>query len=149
MRETHEAPAEIRQRLARAGHSNRYGESNFRVVWGGSRLSWNGGRRTDHDTSGNVIRETIDLRQVPKYVPLAHRALELTGIRPRARRSPLPPGAATLVALSEAIAALPRPGVRAEILGDAWRRPARVFHRFHRYAQVFLRGVVDGNSRKF
>ena len=68
IRETHEAPASICERVARAGGYNRFGESNFRVVWGGSRLAWVGGRWTDRDASGNVIRETIEMRQAPKYV---------------------------------------------------------------------------------
>ena len=70
LRETHEAPASIQTRIRQAGGSNRYGEPNFRVVWGGSRLTWIGGRWTDHDASGNVIRESTELRQVPKYLPL-------------------------------------------------------------------------------
>ena len=70
IRETHEAPAEIQLRVARAGGLNRFGEPNFRIVWGGSRLGWIGGRWTDRDASGNVIREAIDLRRVPKYLPL-------------------------------------------------------------------------------
>jgi hypothetical protein len=68
-RETHEAPAAICERLARAGGLNRYGEANFRVVWGGSRLAWIGGRWVDRDAHGNVIREAIELRQEPKYIP--------------------------------------------------------------------------------
>jgi len=70
LRETHEAPREIQQRVERTGGLNRFGEPNFRVVWGGSRLGWIGGRWTDRDTSGNVIREAIELRRVPKYLPL-------------------------------------------------------------------------------
>jgi len=69
-RETHEAPASIRERITQAGGTNRYGEPNFRVVWGGSRLTWIGGRWTDRDAHGNVIREAIELRRVPKYLPL-------------------------------------------------------------------------------
>jgi hypothetical protein len=69
-RETHEADYRIRDRLARAGGMNRFGDANFRVVWGGSRLSWIGGRWTDRDAHGNVIREAIELRQEPKYVPI-------------------------------------------------------------------------------
>jgi len=69
-RETHEAPAAVQQRIARAGGTNRFGEPNFRVVWGGSRLTWIGGRWCDHDASGNPIRESIELRRVPKYLPL-------------------------------------------------------------------------------
>lgn len=55
--------------MARAGGLNRLGEPNFRVVWGGSRLAWIGGRWTDRDAHGNVIREAIELRREPKYVP--------------------------------------------------------------------------------
>ena len=70
IRETHEAPAAIQARIARAGGSNRYGEPNFRAVWGGSRLTWIGGRWTDRDANGNVLRETVELRRVPEYLPL-------------------------------------------------------------------------------
>jgi hypothetical protein len=69
-RETHETPAAISERLLIAGGTNLYGEANFRVVWGGSRLTWMGGRWTDRDESGNVIRETIETRRVPKYLPV-------------------------------------------------------------------------------
>src|SRR5258708_38492345 len=69
LRETHEAPASIQERVARAGGLNRLGEPNFRVVWGGSRLAWIGGRWTDRDADGSGIRETIELRRVPKYIP--------------------------------------------------------------------------------
>ncbi|MGA8220953.1 MAG: hypothetical protein WB780_04805 [Candidatus Acidiferrales bacterium] len=70
IRETHEAPASVQERVARAGGSNRYGEPNFRVVWGGSRLTWIGGRWTDYDASGNMIRESVELRRAPKYLPI-------------------------------------------------------------------------------
>lgn len=69
IRETHEAPASIQRRVAHAGGFNRLGEPNFRVVWGGSRLAWIGGRWTDRDAHGNVIREAIELRRSPKYFP--------------------------------------------------------------------------------
>ncbi|MGC1106031.1 MAG: hypothetical protein WA876_05800, partial [Candidatus Acidiferrales bacterium] len=68
-RETHVAPASLQLRLARAGGLNRYGEPNFRVVWGWSRLTWIGGKWTDADAHGNVTREIIELREVPKYFP--------------------------------------------------------------------------------
>jgi hypothetical protein len=68
-RETHDAPVAIQERIAEAGGSNLYGEANFRVVWGGSRLCWIGGRWVDHNASGNLIRETVELRRVPKYLP--------------------------------------------------------------------------------
>jgi hypothetical protein len=70
VREIHQVPHAVQERVARAGGNNRYGEPNFRVVWGGSRLTWIGGRWTDHDASGNVIRQKFELRQVPKYVPV-------------------------------------------------------------------------------
>lgn len=57
-------------RLARAGGLNRYCEPNFRVVWGWSRLTWIGGKWTDTDAHGNVMREVVELREVPKYLPL-------------------------------------------------------------------------------
>ena len=53
----------------RAGGVNRYGEPNFRVVWGWSRLTWIGGKWTDTDAHGNVTREVVELREVPKYLP--------------------------------------------------------------------------------
>ena len=69
-RETHETPPEIARRMASAGGLNRFDEPHFRVVWGGSRLTLIGGRWTDRDPHGNVIREVIELRHVPKYLPI-------------------------------------------------------------------------------
>jgi hypothetical protein len=69
LREIHYPPAAIQDRLARAGGTNRFGEPNYRVVWGGARLTWVGGRWTDRDTHGNMIREAVELRRVPKYLP--------------------------------------------------------------------------------
>jgi hypothetical protein len=68
-RETKRAPQEVERRMAGVGGSNRYGEPNFRVVWGWSRLTWIGGKWTDRDASGNITREAVELRQVPKYAP--------------------------------------------------------------------------------
>ena len=76
LRETHEAPASVQHRVEQAGGLNRFGEPNFRVVWGGSRLAWIGGRWTDRDAHGNVTRETVELRRVPKYLPLDRWHLE-------------------------------------------------------------------------
>jgi hypothetical protein len=69
-RETHHTPAAIAERITRAGGTNRYGEPNFRVVWGGTRLTWIGGRWTDRDAHGNKTREAIEMRRVPKYLPV-------------------------------------------------------------------------------
>jgi hypothetical protein len=70
IRETHTSPTSLLLRLARAGGLNRFGEPNFRVVWGWSRLTWIGGKWTDTDAHGNVTRECVELREVPKYLPL-------------------------------------------------------------------------------
>jgi hypothetical protein len=59
----------VQERATRAGGVNCYGEPNFRVVWGGSRLAWIGGRWTDRDAHGNTIRVKVELRRVPKYLP--------------------------------------------------------------------------------
>jgi hypothetical protein len=69
LRELHVAPAAIERRLRLAGGVNRYGEPMYRAVWGWSRLSWIGGKWTDRDAEGNVVREIVELRNVPKYVP--------------------------------------------------------------------------------
>lgn len=70
MREAHEAPELVRRRLEVAGGVNRFGEANFRAVWGRSRLGWIGGKWEDRDTEGEVIREVIAVRLEPKYFPL-------------------------------------------------------------------------------
>jgi len=69
LREIHLPPPSLCKRIASAGGWNRFGEPNFRVVWGWSRLGWIGGRWSDRDSSGNIVRETIELRMVPKYLP--------------------------------------------------------------------------------
>lgn len=68
-REVHEVPASVEERVTRAGGLNWFGEPNFRVVWGGSRLTWIGGRWTDWDANGNFVRQCAELRNVPKYLP--------------------------------------------------------------------------------
>jgi hypothetical protein len=70
LRETHIAAAGVARRLARAGGLNRFGEPNFRAVWGWSRLAWIGGKFEDRDASGALVRETVALRLEPKYAPL-------------------------------------------------------------------------------
>ena len=69
LRETHETPGSVRRRLRLAGGINRYGEPNYRAVWGWSRLTWIGGKWEDRDEHGRLRRETVQLRQVPKYIP--------------------------------------------------------------------------------
>ena len=69
LRETHTPPLALISRISRAGGWNRFSQPNFRVVWGWSRLGWIGGKWTDRDASGNILRESIELRRVPKYLP--------------------------------------------------------------------------------
>jgi len=77
VRESKRAPREIAERLERVGGRNRYGRPNFRVVWGWSRLTWIGGKWTDRDPStGAVLREVVELRRAPKYLPLDRWHLE-------------------------------------------------------------------------
>lgn len=64
-------PREVQEILTRAGGMNPYDEPNLRVVWGPSRLCFIGGTKEspweDRDDSGNLIRETLGMRRVPKY----------------------------------------------------------------------------------
>src|SRR4030081_1625654 len=69
IRETHEAPAEVARELAFAGGCNRFGEANYRAVWGWSRLDWIGGKWEDRDADGKLLREVVEVRREPKYVP--------------------------------------------------------------------------------
>lgn len=66
-RETHETPADVARVLRVAGGLNRYGEPNYRSVWGANRLDWIGGRWEDRDEHGVLTREVIEVRRVPKY----------------------------------------------------------------------------------
>lgn len=67
IRESKQAPKEFQQRLALKGGKNFFGEPNYRVVWGWSRLSWIGGKWLDRNSAGEVFREVIELREEPKY----------------------------------------------------------------------------------
>jgi hypothetical protein len=70
IRETHCAPAAVARELLLAGGRNRFGEANYRAVWGWSRLDWIGGKWEDHDSqTGGLLREVIELRREPKYLP--------------------------------------------------------------------------------
>lgn len=68
-REHRDTPEWAQRALTEAGGLNRYGEPNYRLVWGWSRLSWIGGEWEDRDASGNVIRKVTELRNEPKYYP--------------------------------------------------------------------------------
>ncbi len=69
LRETHEAPDGVARELALAGGCNRFGEANYRAVWGWSRLDWIGGKWEDRDAGGALVREVVELRREPKYLP--------------------------------------------------------------------------------
>jgi len=67
VRETHDTPESVARRLELAGGRNRFGEPNYRAVWGWNRLAWIGGKFEDRDEHGVLIRERIELRKEPKY----------------------------------------------------------------------------------
>jgi hypothetical protein len=68
LRETHDTPENVALRLRRAGGINRFGDPNYRAVWGWNRLAWIGGKFAEHDPStGSLLREVVELRQEPKY----------------------------------------------------------------------------------
>jgi hypothetical protein len=67
LRETHDTQETVAHRLERAGGLNRFGEANYRAVWGWNRLGWIGGKFEDRDEQGALLRERIELRLEPKY----------------------------------------------------------------------------------
>lgn len=67
LRETHDTPDAVAHRLKQAGGINRFGEANYRAVWGWNRLAWIGGKFEDRDEHGVLLRERVELRQEPKY----------------------------------------------------------------------------------
>ena len=68
LRETHETPENVTRRLLHAGGANRFGEPNYRAVWGWNRLAWIGGKFEEHDpATGSLLRKVVELRQEPKY----------------------------------------------------------------------------------
>lgn len=72
-RESHLTPDWARERLTRAGGLNRFGEPNFRVVWGSNLCDWIGGKWEDRDQAGNLVREVRELRWELKYPWLKNR----------------------------------------------------------------------------
>jgi len=67
VRETHDTPEAVARRLKSAGGANRFGEANYRAVWGWNRLAWIGGKFEDRDEQGALLRERVELRWEPKY----------------------------------------------------------------------------------
>jgi hypothetical protein len=86
-RETHETPEHVARRLASAGGLNRYGEPNYRVVWGWNRLAWIGGKFEDRNEHGNLLREVVEMRREPKY-PAVNRWHVERWVAPEAYGSP-------------------------------------------------------------
>lgn len=67
-RETHETPENVAQLLRLAGGINRFGEPNYRAIWGWNRLAWIGGKFEERDpATGSLLREVVELRLEPKY----------------------------------------------------------------------------------
>jgi hypothetical protein len=87
LRELHETPANIAQRLVAAGGLSRYGEPNYRAVWGWNRLAWIGGKFEDRDANGDLLREVVELRLEPKY-PAVNRWHVERWVPPEAYGSP-------------------------------------------------------------
>ena len=68
VRETYATPGAVEERLKLAGGLNRFGDANYRAVWGWNRLAWIGGKFEEHDAeTGSLLREVVELRQEPKY----------------------------------------------------------------------------------
>lgn len=68
LREKHDTPESVAQRLKSAGGINRLGEANYRAVWGWNRLAWIGGKFEERDpATGSLLRKVVELRQEPKY----------------------------------------------------------------------------------
>ena len=70
LRETHRPPASVARILQIAGGNNRFGEPNYRAIWGWNRLAWIGGKFEDRDDHGTLLRERVELRYEPKYPQL-------------------------------------------------------------------------------
>lgn len=68
LRETQDTPEPVARKLRSAGGINRFGEANYRAIWGWNRLAWIGGKFEERDSvTGSLLREVVELRQEPKY----------------------------------------------------------------------------------
>jgi len=68
MRELHEPTQSVVDSLTRAGGLNRFGEPNYRAVWGWNRLTFIGGKWEQDNADGKPAEYA--LRRVPKYPQL-------------------------------------------------------------------------------
>ena len=80
IRETHEAPAEVARELLLAGGVNRFGDANYRAVWGWSRLDWGevGGSRGGWDAAAGSGGAAAGA-QIFAARPVAHREVDASG----------------------------------------------------------------------
>ena len=62
-------PPGVQHAAALAGGLNLFGEPNYRVVWGWSRLELRVGLHSDHDDSGNLLRHELRAEWWPRYAP--------------------------------------------------------------------------------
>lgn len=63
-----DVPEEPQAFLTRYGGLNRFGEPNYRLVWGWRRLVWEGGEWNDWSDDGQTFyRSASERRHVPKY----------------------------------------------------------------------------------
>ena len=60
-------PTDIQRKIHQVGGSHVFGEANFRLVWGGSRLELQGGEWFDQDEHGVLTRRVVEYRREPKY----------------------------------------------------------------------------------
>jgi hypothetical protein len=70
LRERREPPARLVELVNRVGGRNRFGQPNFRVIWGRNRTCWIGGKWEDRDDEGNLVRIAYELREFYKYPDL-------------------------------------------------------------------------------
>ncbi len=78
----YDIPKTLNTRFIAVGGLNRFGEPNYRVVWGQTRLTWIGGERAIQDVNGNETGHVTEERQVPRvFSPLIAITLR-SGCRP-------------------------------------------------------------------
>lgn len=60
-------PIRLQKRITELGGLNPHGQPLFRVMRGADRMTLIGGAWKDYDNNGNFLRETVEVRNVPKY----------------------------------------------------------------------------------
>lgn len=64
-----EVPEAVKAALVLHGGTNRFGEPNYRIVWGWKRLSYLEGVKTLFDEHGNITGAQLVRDEVPRYHP--------------------------------------------------------------------------------